>query len=230
MDFTDLQSIEPQWSWSYRRVRLSLRVALTIVSSVLVANCGTTYQPLSEGSPVPWAKAKANSSNSESIGTGRSSFNRVSPATAEPGAQTDAPDSGKAPHIQTAKPVPLVLKPLVPTPLQQPKVDIDAYRMRYDLLHDGKPIKGKLYIVRLDENLATIAAQHNISLEELVAANNIKPPYRIEEGRSPIIIIPHPHGKKFTAPDAGYRSRGGGPVELHIPVKPISESDGIQPG
>jgi formylglycine-generating enzyme required for sulfatase activity/serine/threonine protein kinase len=105
----------------------------------------------------------------------------VLPRTASPLAPTDT----QVPSFSTALPstdtpapptdtsAPLINTPAPPTDTPVPPTSTPAY---------------VVYVVRAGDNLASIASQHNVSWQDITAANNITAPYTIF--RAQVLVIP----------------------------------------
>ncbi|MEZ5931088.1 MAG: M23 family metallopeptidase [Alphaproteobacteria bacterium] len=182
---------------------MSSGIAITLVSSLLLSAC-STYRPLDQGATVPWAKALASAQGGPIDGNryrvekgdalsaiaGRydvrlstlaAANNIEAPYILYPGEvlriPEDAPLPARRPEIiQTAIPP---AEPAAPAPSSVWKRQAQP----------EPKIEGKRHVVASGESLALVAVRYKLTLGELVAANQIDPPYKISPGQTLIIPI-----------------------------------------
>lgn len=213
---------------------ITLTLATALVSSLLLSAC-TTYRPLDQGARVPWAKALAAEKSGPldgnryrvekgdalsgiaarydvRVGTLAAANNIEAPFVLYPGEvlriPKDAPLPAKRPAIiQTA--LPSAAEPTSPTPNPAPA---PVWKRQ---AQPEPVVEGERHVVAAGENLALIAARHELTLGELVAVNEIDPPYQITPGQ--VLIIPGGEG-----PPDGSRERANAEPAPMSPAPPLS--------
>lgn len=187
---------QPNATISSRRIPSS--VVATIVAFLLLTAC-TTYRPLDQGARVPWARALAAEKSGPIDGnryrvekgdalsgiaarydvrlsTLAAANNIESPFILYPGEVLRIPDDAPLP---TRRPE-IIQTAVLPT---EPPPATSSWR------RETKPVvEGERYVVASGESLALIAVRHQLTLGDLVSANDIEPPYRITPGQ--VLIIP----------------------------------------
>ncbi len=181
-------------------------VVLTIFSALCLSAC-TTYRPLNQGATVPWARALVASKGGPIEGNryrveqgdalgGIASRYDVRLATLAAVNNIEPPYilyPGEVLRIPEDVPVPSRRPEIIQTAL--PPVETTVPREAPVWKRQAAPapapapeVEGERYVVRPGESLALIAVRRDLTLGELVTANDLTPPYRIVPGQ--VLIIP----------------------------------------
>lgn len=180
---------------------------------VLIASGCTNYRPLDQGATVPWAKALASAEGGPidgdryRVGEGDSlsaiahhygirmsalaaTNNIAAPYVLYPGEvlriPPDVPWPSRRPSIAVAE-----VEPSASEPTEQPVVQAG--------LEPPEPEGGKRYVVAPGESLSQIAARHGLRLGDLVAVNDVDPPYRISPGQTLLIPVTEAESRQVAA-------------------------------
>lgn len=215
---------------------------VVVLSSLLFLPACTTYRPLDQGAAVPWAKALTAAKggpidgNRYRVGEGdalsriaarydvrvstlAAANNIQAPYVLYPGEvlriPADAPMPTKRPEIVQA-----ALPPVESTTATQPSV----WKRQVAPTRD---ISGKRYVVEAGESLARIAHRHGLTLGEMVAANGIEPPYRIEPGQ--VLVIPVTESANDRHDEKAERQEGGETISSMAPPPPLSREGFLWP-
>ncbi len=177
-------------------------LAFSLLIAVCLSAC-TTYRSLDQGSAVPWAKAlRSESGGPIEDGRYRVSSGDVLSTIADRYdvrlATLAAVNNIEPPYILYPGEV-LRIPDDVPVPSRRPEIIQTALPPVEKAAPSDEPVwkrqaapspqvDGERYVVASGESLALIAVRRGLTLGDLVAANNLKPPYRIKPGQ--VLIIP----------------------------------------
>ncbi len=206
-----------------RPVRLGIAIAL--LSTFCLSAC-TTYRSLDQGAAVPWAKALTairggpleDGRYRVSEGDALSSIaDRYDVRLASLAAANNIPP----PYLLYPGEV-LRIPDDVPVPSRRPEI-IQTALPPAEKAASKPAIDGERYIVAHGESLALIAVRRGLTLGELVAANGLKPPYKIVPGQT--LIIP----AKEKAWQRSKRQTGTETASSLAPPPPLSREGFIWP-
>lgn len=233
---------------SFANSRQGVFCGMTTIAAVLFLSSCTTYRPLDQGASVPWAGALAAAkeesldSNLHRVQQGdalsdiasrfnvslsalASANNIAPPYVLYPGEILQIPEEVPWPEERPqiaqsvlAAPVPLVeaapssvRNPLVEQPQVQP-IPLE--------------VEGERYVVSEGDSIALIAVRHRLTLGELVAVNDIEPPYQIKPGQ--VLIIPA--GEFASQPqEQSDRQTEANSASAKLPAPPLSAEGFIWP-
>lgn len=179
-----------------------LGVAIALVSTLLISAC-TTYRPLDQGAAVPWARALIASrggaidGNRYRVGEGdalstiadRYDVRLATLATANNIQPPYVLYPGEVLRIPEDAPVPSRRPAIIQTALPPAETTVPKETPVWKRQAVPKPsTEGEHYVVASGESLALIAVRRGLTLGDLVAANDLKPPYKIVPGQ--VLIIP----------------------------------------
>ncbi|MGI9451669.1 MAG: peptidoglycan DD-metalloendopeptidase family protein [Geminicoccaceae bacterium] len=219
--------------------RMSSSLFLVLAPMLLCSAC-TTYLPLDQGAPVPWANALAVTKggplddNRYRVGKGdalsgiasrydvrlstlAAANNIKPPYVLYPGEvlriPADAPMPARRPEIiQTALPQAEVLPPAEPKWKRQSEPE--AVR------------EVERYVVASGESLALIAVRYGLTLGDLVVANDLEPPYQIRPGQE--LIIPPKESSIGDQEESAHQTAGNASSPM-APPPPLSADGFIWP-
>ena len=177
-------------------------VALSLLFMASLSAC-TTYRSLDQGAKVPWAKALT-SARGGPLEDGRyrvSSGDALSTIADRYDVRLTtlaAANNIEAPYILYPGEV-LRIPEDIPVPTRRPEIIQTALPTAEKAAPDETPVwkrqaspapsvDGERYVVASGESLALIAVRRGLTLGDLVAANDLKPPYTIKPGQ--VLIIP----------------------------------------
>ena len=199
-----------------------------MLASLLLSAC-TTYLPLDQGARVPWAKALSAKAegpidgNRYRVGEGdalgrianRYNVRLVTLAAAN---NIEAPYilyPGEVLRIPDDAPMPAKRPDIIQTALPPSAPAAEAPNWQRQAAPPSEPVvDGMRYVVVSGDSLALLAVRHNLTLGDLVAANKLKPPYRITPGQ--MLIIPEREGSRSERTEAEKPK----PVQSASPLAP----------
>lgn len=216
------QAIDCRWAGS--------SIVWALISLFVLSGC-TAYRPVDQGAKVPWARALAAAKGGPIDGnryrvakgdalsgiaarydvrlsTLAAANNIQSPYTLYPGEVLRIPEDA---------PLPAMRPEIRQTALPSAKPS-QSYMWRRQAI-PRSAVDGERYVVTSGESLALIASKHDLTLRDLVGANQIDPPYRIEPGQ--VLIIP--------AKEGGASRRKDTSSFRVLPAPPLSESGFMWP-
>ena len=227
-----------------RPARRPIRVGLAVsMLSVLWLSACTTYRPLDQGAAVPWAKALASAKGGPIEGnryrvergdalsgiaahydvrlTTLAAANNIEPPyILYPGEVLRIPDDAPLPARR-----PEIIQTALPPAGAEPAAETAPRKWtRQDTAEPE--IDGELYTVAEGESLALIAVRRGLTLGDLVAANDIEPPYRIKPGQ--VLVIPPSEKSSRVRSGAELQSAGDAAATL-LPSPPLSGDGFIWP-
>jgi murein DD-endopeptidase MepM/ murein hydrolase activator NlpD len=226
--------------------RRSLRCfVITICSSLILFGC-TNYRSIDEGAKVPWAKALASTQDGPIDGnrhrvargdalssiaqrynvrlsTLAAANNIQAPYTLYPGEvlriPEDAPLPARRPEITQAALPPVEATERPAKPAQS------AYSWTRKAVPKPVVVDGERYVVSEGESLALVAVRHKLTLGELVATNNIEPPYKVIPGQ--VLIIPKKDSETVRTEIS--RQAAAGSSSTVAPAPPLSDQGFMWP-
>ncbi|MGI9511236.1 MAG: peptidoglycan DD-metalloendopeptidase family protein [Geminicoccaceae bacterium] len=212
-------------------------VVIALSCALFQSGC-TTYRPLDQGSKVPWARALSAQSgpidgDRYRVGEG-DSLSRIAArydvrlSTLATSNNIEAPYTlypGEVLRIPADAPLPAKRPAIIQTalPAAEPAVNEETAWNR-----SAEPVvdqEGRRYVVEPGESLARIAYRNDLTLGELVAANEIEPPYRIKPGQT--LFIPLTESARVE--QGGTGQGGDGAASSLLPPPPLSEEGFLWP-
>jgi len=199
-------------SRTYQSGRFGRTGLVMALVACLAASACTHYRPLDQGAKVPWAKALASTRGGPidgdryRVGQGdalskiadrygirlsalAAANNIAEPFVLYPGEVLRIPVHVPLPSKRpTGSSEPQIAHVSLPPVKVQPSESSVARQARTAEPAKAPAREGKTYVVALGESLSLIAARHGLRIGDLVASNDIAPPYRIKPGQT--LIIP----------------------------------------
>ena len=181
---------------------MTFAIILAVFSTLCLSAC-TTYRPIGQGAAVPWAKALGGPKGGPIEG------NRYRVEEGDALSGIAARYDVRLAALATANNIqpPYLLYPgevlripeNIPVPSQRPEIIQTALPPVETTAPSEAPvwnrraapppaIEGERYVVKSGESLALVAVRRGLTLGDLVAANDLKPPYKIVPGQ--VLLIP----------------------------------------
>ncbi|MEM7043899.1 MAG: peptidoglycan DD-metalloendopeptidase family protein [Pseudomonadota bacterium] len=201
----------------------------TLIASVFALSACTTYRPVDQGSSVPWAKALADLKGGPIDGnryrvekgdalSGIAARYDVRLATLAAANNIEAPYvlyPGEVLRIPDDVPLPTRRPEIIQTALPPAGAGPAPTGQAWTRQETAEPaVEGERYTVVEGESLALIAVRRGLTLGDLVAANDIEPPYQIKPGQ--LLIIPPSEASSR----ARIRSQRQRSLEVATPAQP----------
>ncbi len=228
-------------------------IASMLVPALLIASC-TNYRPIDQGARVPWAKALASNrggpidDNRYRVGEG-DALSRIADRYGVRMQTLAAANNIEAPYVLYPGEV-LRIPPDVPLPTRKPDTAPAQTIVQTDLPAVG-PAKdeaaiaaarapgpeapeptieaeepGRRHVVAQGESLSHVAARYGLRLGDLVAANDIDPPYDIAPGQT--LVVPPSEADYRQLANAGDAAAAISPGAVE-PPPPLSREGFIWP-
>ena len=186
-------------------------IAAFVVVGLLVTGC-THYRPLDRGAKVPWAKALSSSQGGQ-IGDDRyrvgkgDSLSRIAhrygvrmrtlaaannidePYVLYPGEVLRIPPDAPMPSRRPEPPTTSRIAEAELAPVDEKSARAASNSQARQAEIESAARRGKRHVVASGESLSIIAARHGLRIGDLVASNDIEPPYEIAAGQTLFIPI-----------------------------------------